>query len=378
MTMETSNIVQTTESTEVPLPLGNLQSLDVTILHSAIGIAMCFLNAICAAAIIRGKLHEEENRFMFMGSLAVVDSIFGFTLVLTATLNQCQTNSIVNFASNIAHEAVLAADPLCLCLMTADQFMRIELHMRYPVYASFRNACFALTGVLFLCSAQVVVVSFVWYYSGEETFNYLLLPRWYHIYNIVVYFLVPLLLIVSIHMRIFYISWIQMKKVAHLAPMMSVGSKCCLRSCDMGCKHHDASVTTSRSINNFEVSTVHIPPPRGSVQQSKKHNTSAGQAVRPQGHNHSLKARKQWNAVITISVLVGVLLCSWVPPYLVANLFVFYPSLTVTSTVLGKIFDFISTMYLINSLINPFIYIARVPEVKRQIKKMIRCPFRHQ
>lgn len=60
--------------------------------------------------------------------------------------------------------------------------MRIELHMRYPIYATFRNACIALVGAFVLCSAHVAVSTFVWYRADEHC-NYLLLPRWYHIYT---------------------------------------------------------------------------------------------------------------------------------------------------------------------------------------------------
>lgn len=94
-------------------------SLEITLWYCVSGIATCFLNTVCAAAILRGKLHKEENRFLFMASLAVTDSLFGFTFFSSAVILSVVDSLLVCYISSILREATAVADVLCLCLLNS-------------------------------------------------------------------------------------------------------------------------------------------------------------------------------------------------------------------------------------------------------------------
>ena len=208
-------------------------------LYLVLGFFSFVLNLICALVIFKERLHSNENRFFFMASLAVADTTLGLSLLVVQLVELISVDKICSSVGTILLETAIVADVLCLCLLTCDQFMRIILHMRYPVYATFRNACIALSVVVCICLGHAILavamraegsVSRCPSTYGDPTYDYTH-GKWFYVYDIICYFILPLLAIIFMHGWILHVSRKQMKRLRTLAPMMRGAGNPARRKC---------------------------------------------------------------------------------------------------------------------------------------------------
>lgn len=342
------------------------------ILLSVVGIATCILNVICVVAILRGKLHKEENKFLFMLSLAVSDSVYGFLQFVLAVIRRSMESHSLCFISTMLLDVTISVDILSLILLTTDTFLLIELHMKYHVYATRRNAYLALTGLLIVCLMEVIIIANLYSYNTNVKCDYIdMYPTWYHLCSAMFYFLIPLIAIMGMHLRIFHISRLQLKKMSvvdSIAPQVRLN----------GGEVPITSTNVTGQVGNQggnpplqgSVELFNIPSTMSDRSNHGQHSQNDSGTTCPTGQNS--RTRRHWKAVITLTILIGKLFCTWVPANIASILDVFVPDLYGNSGYIGRLLmDNTDLLYMLNPLLNPLIYIVRMPRVKREIRKFI-------
>lgn len=302
------------------------------VFNTAAGLAIFVLNALCFLSIISQGLHNEEIKFLFMAAYAAIDSLLGLCSIvqnlvvnLKAVYNHLDSVETVCFVTSSFIEALTKADTFCLLLLTVDQYMRIRLHMRYPLYATKRNAYIGLGLMSMVVAANVIALNVImWHRAAQGCVSYGELSVWYDAYNQIVMFVIPLLAITAMHGRIFYMARKQLKKSRTLQGQVRMD-------------HHPSSSVGSR-----------------------RENTA-------QNYVSSTSSKRQWKAVVTLTVLVGILLVTWTPVNIVTMLFWLSSPIELQPYMVEL---FILFFYL-NFLLNPVVYILRIPEVKRGIGKLM-------
>ncbi|XP_063309118.1 adrenocorticotropic hormone receptor [Pelobates fuscus] len=90
------------------------------------------------------------------------------------------------------------------------------------------------------------------------------------------------------------------------------------------------------------------------------------------GQWNSVQQRVNMKGTITLIILIGVFICCWSPFFLHLFLYVFCPSNPYCSCYMTTL-SVNATLIICNSIIDPFIYAFRSPELRITFKKMLCC-----
>ena len=325
----------------------NADSEGRKVLHYALGAAIIMLNGLCLAAMARGRLYNEANKFLFMGSLASINIPLGL-LQITDNLPESTNFSAFNdtiycYINNTVGHLGVCIQVFSLLLLTIDQYVQIEKPLMYTVYATRKKAYLALTVVSGMGVLNVAMAYIIWETNGTGCQYAFAMPIWYLAYYIGFMMALPLSCIITVHVRIMGIAWKQAKKIASF--QLST---------------YSAEGTTATGIQLSRRGTAE------GAQHISQLQSEANPSRRTVKHPAHLRA--QLRSVLTISVMVGTFVCCWLPSTVAVSLAKFHPGMVPLD-----ILRVTSFVYSCNYLITPLIYIVRLKEVKREIRKMCRC-----
>jgi hypothetical protein len=252
---------------------------------------------------------------------------------------------------NTFTQLAAGADVYSLLLLSIDQFMRIELSLKYPVYASRRNAYIAVGALLAFVSLNTIPFIVIW--TEDNSCSYMeSSPLWYQLSSRLTFFVIPLVVIVGMHGRILYLSINQMAQMKRL--QISTGGKqfsgkvwCCV----IGSRVSSANIRAEGITVDTSAASSDVP----------RHGVSSQQTL--------TSPRKHWKATVTLLVLVGTIVLCWTPLNM-CMLIINTTGTIVSPHVLGVAV----VLYMSNYCLAPIIYIVRIPEVKLELKRIfLKC-----
>ena len=334
MAEEVTASIEITTTSE-PKEEATLEKIFLTTILLLESVTAMTLDALCVVAIMKRRLHKEENRFIFMTVLALAEMLvaLSFAVQFITGENYLLLNLLILFELgdigcallNCASTFAICMAMLALLLLTTDQYLRIEFSLKYPTFATRRNAFIQISVAFAFVIFDVLLL--IWVLStnsGQQcsiTWNF---PPWYYIYGCLAYVLLPLSLIALMNGRIWYLSFVQQRNLKKMQPVSRVQSH----------------------TNNHGV-----------------HGSGDATERSSQGPNRNPPSSRHWKTTVTVAILVGSLVLCWTPMTLSMALSVF-EGVDFSQATLG----FCAMISMVNYLITPAVYIIRIPEVKSELK----------
>lgn len=370
----------------------------ITALTTLVGLAAAMLNALCLVAILRRRLHQEDNRFVFMALLACADMMMGISFTCDTLIRNTEMipdNSVRNAAcifNSVLLELAVPGELFLLTLLTLDTFLRIELHMRYVSLVTKLVVNLAILVVAILTLLQLVPFFVITSNANWVCVEHGAYPEWYNNYVTAVYFVFPFVLISVMHGRIFCIVRMQGKQMmpgkvwpASAQSKIAVAYRLKKGLTKKGhndrkdggdhleSNEHDTNKLSEAAEcrptldvprNNDIITSVELNSPETSASTSTSSETSLPK------HSEKRKSDSQdWKAFLTATVLIGLLLASWLPTYAVLIALAMHPALY-ENDVMSHVVGLSTVFYLSNAMANPLVYIARVPQVKLAMRHL--------
>ena len=323
-------------------------------------ISACILDIFCVVAIIRGGLHKEENRFIFMIFLSLGEMFT--TLVFTVQFLTGKTYFFLDLLSpfsldtsscmglNYLSSLAISLSVIGLLLLNTDQWMRIEFSLKYHAYATKKNVCILISvGSIYaiLNFSALVLASFKVANHCDFVSGY---PHWYYFYGVIAYTAIPVSLVSLMNGRIWYISIIQYRRMKH----------------EQHLGHFNAGTASQLQLQQHKLKDI------DKEQRSTPSQIHLGiRAKMSRGHRPKVSPpfKRHWKSTITVVILVGSLFLCWTPATVCMGLTAV--GAAKTSHMVMGVFTMI---VMANYVLTPIVYIVRVPEVKRELKKIFqRC-----
>ncbi|XP_038072977.1 octopamine receptor-like [Patiria miniata] len=314
---------------------------------------MCFLavfgNILIFVVILKDKQLRSNVANMYILNLASADLCVGIISLTIKNIWRYTGNwpfqrAVCTFWTVVDYSACMQG-VFAVTLISLDRYFMVTKFLNYRKYNSRKLACGLITGtwtLALLFNAFPVLGNELWPNAGDVGINYsvncdfgVLRILSYNIAQIVIGFLAPAIILAYLNFKVY----------ANIL------------------KRSKGLVRTE--VSPMQLDTIHPPAEPGAKKDSHVNSTH-----RSQDTKRSYKTHRK--AAITLALIVGVFSICGIPYYVLQ--FMFIAKGVYFSWLLGNGANY---SLWVNSAINPFIYAATSPRIRRGIIKII-CFWNHR